>query len=199
MLYMRFVAITSRITEHRREIACDMIKEGRNFIFAFWHARQFFLIYIRRNDRIRVFISESKEGEYIARVTGYFGVDTIRGSTTRGGAKALVKAIKTLREGCLIGITPDGPKGPVLKVQRGLLMLAQKTGCPIIPLSCGARRKKIFNSWDRYQVPYPFNKIAVTYGEPIYVKEGDDLDRMEKLIEKRMNENTRLSDELAND
>ncbi|MFH1282080.1 MAG: lysophospholipid acyltransferase family protein [bacterium] len=197
MLYIRFVSLTSRIVEDKRNIADELIKERRNVIFAFWHCRQFFLGYIRRNDKIKVLISESKDGEYIARVINYFKMDTVRGSTSRGAVKALVQSLQALKLGYCIGITPDGPKGPVCKVQKGLLMLAQKSGAPIIPLSFGAKRKKIIKSWDQYYIPYPFNKIAATYGDPIYIKSDDNLEEIAPFVEEKLNENTKRSDELA--
>jgi len=197
MLYIRLVALTSRVVEHHREIADNLIRGNGNFIFAFWHSRQFFLGYARRNDHIKVLVSESADGEYIARVIRFFGMDTVRGSTSRGGARALVRLKGALRQGWLVGITPDGPRGPAGVAQQGVIALAQKSGLPIIPLSFGAARAKVFNSWDRYVVPYPFNRIAVTYGDPIHIMPGDNPREAALLVARRMRENTVLSDTLA--
>ena len=153
--------------------------------------------YIRRNDRIKVLVSESRDGECIARIIAYFGIETVRGSTSRGAVRAMRDLLRFMEKGYLVGITPDGPRGPSQKVQKGLLMLASRSGSPIIPLSYGAKRKKILRSWDKYIIPYPFNRIVATYGEPIYIGEDDDLEQRALFIEERLNANSKLSDKLA--
>lgn len=195
--YIRFVAATSRIIEHGKEIPTSFLKQGKVFIFSFWHGRQFFLGYVRRKDSIDVLISQSKDGEYIARTIGFFGMGSVRGSTTKGGSRALVKLKNSLEQGKLIAITPDGPRGPARKVQNGVIYIAQKTKVPIIPLAYAAKRCKIFYGWDEYHIPYPFNRIAVTYGKPYYVPSDISIESACGELERRLNENTELADRLA--
>lgn len=195
--YLRFVAATSRIMENGKDIPADFLKQGKVFIFAFWHGRQFFLIYVRRHDPIDVLISQSKDGDYIARALGLFGVSSVRGSTSRGGSRALVQLKRSLQKGKIIAVTPDGPKGPARKVQHGVIFIAQKMHVPIIPLAYAAKRCKIFYGWDEYHVPYPFNRIVVTYGKPYYVKSNVSIDSAALELEQLLNENTALADKLA--
>lgn len=194
---IRFIAGTSRIVYSGEEIPARLKKDGKTFIFAFWHGRQFFLAYVQRMDAIDVLISQSKDGEYIARIIGLFGAGSIRGSSSRGGSRALIRLKHTLEKGRLVGFTPDGPRGPVRKVQRGVVFLAQKTGVPIVPLAYSAKRCKIFYGWDEYYIPYPFNYISVTYGEPLYIAKDDSIESASIELEKRLNANTEHADRLA--
>jgi len=195
--YIRFVAATSRIIEHGKEIPDTLLQQGKVFIFSFWHGRQFFLVYVRRHDSIDVLISQSKDGEYIARIIGMFGPGSVRGSSSRGGSRALVKLKRSLAKGRIIAVTPDGPRGPARKVQQGVVYIARKMNVPIIPLAYAAKRCKIFHSWDEYHIPYPFNRIAVTYGEPYYIDAHASIDSAAQELEKRLNENTLLADTLS--
>ncbi len=146
-----------------------------------------FLTYLHKGDRIRPLISQSKDGELIARVCRSFGLETIRGSSSRGGVEAVFKLQEEIQSGARIGITPDGPRGPLREVQPGALYLAQLTGRPIVPVAYGARRKWVFKGWDEFIVPKPFNRIAMMYGEPIFVKPEEDLNRKAEELQKALN------------
>jgi lysophospholipid acyltransferase (LPLAT)-like uncharacterized protein len=176
-LFLRAVGATSRIIWVNRSVRDDLESEGKGFIYAFWHGRQAFLAYLHRGDAIRPLISQSADGEIIAQVCHRLGLKAIRGSSSRGASEAIMRLQVEIQSGARVGITPDGPRGPLHSVQRGALYLAQLTGAPIVPVAYGAKRKWTVKSWDEFIVPKPFNKIAMIYGEPIYVREGDDLDR----------------------
>jgi hypothetical protein len=121
-------------------------------------------------------ISRSRDGEIIARVCRSFRLGAVRGSSSRGGREAFLEMKDLLEIGNRVAFTPDGPKGPLREVQQGVLVLAQMTGRPIVPVAYGAKRRWVFKgSWDEYLVPKPFNRIAMVYGEPIRVSPGDDL------------------------
>jgi lysophospholipid acyltransferase (LPLAT)-like uncharacterized protein len=122
-------------------------------------------------------VSQSEDGEIIARILEKQGQEPIRGSTTRGGIRALAKQIRRLEESVRPGaVIPDGPQGPRFKAQPGVIVLAKKTGYPIVPVSYSAKKIKIFNSWDRFILPYPFTRCLAVYGEPIYVPKDVDSD-----------------------
>lgn len=138
-------------------------------IYAFWHDRIFLGTYFWRNRGIVVMTSQSKDGEYIARFIQRFGCGAIRGSSTRGGSKALVGMIRSMRSGIPVAFTADGPKGPRYKVKLGALLLSKKTGNPIMPFVIEPRHYWTVGSWDRLQIPRPFTQTRVFIGEPIYV------------------------------
>ena len=144
--------------------------ESRRFIFAFWHSRILMVSYLYKGWGVAALVSSSKDGEIMAQILKRQGQETIRGSTSRHGVQALARLIKVLKEEIRPGaVVPDGPRGPRFKVQPGVITLAQKTGYPIVPLSYSAERIKIFASWDRFMLPYPFTKGSVIYGTPISV------------------------------
>jgi lysophospholipid acyltransferase (LPLAT)-like uncharacterized protein len=181
--YLRWVGASSRIVWVNRSVRDEMEASGKGYIYAFWHGRQVFLTYLHRGDGTHILISKSRDGEIIAQVCRAFGLRTIRGSSSRGASESVLKMKNALESGEKVGITPDGPRGPLREVQPGALYLAQATGCPIVPVVYGARKKWVFKSWDEFIVPKPFNRIAAMYGEPMYVKPEDSLDR--KAVELR--------------
>ena len=120
----------------------------------------------------------------------------MRGSTSRAGAEALVGMIRKGREGFSLAFTPDGPRGPLKEVQPGVILAAQKTGLPIITLASSAKRKYVIRHWDEFHIPYPFNKISVCHGKPIYIGENDSIEEKSLELKKAIDETTALADSL---
>lgn len=147
--------------------------QAKRFLLVFWHSRLLLPSYIHKHIGAVVMVSQSKDGEIISRILHRQGQKTIRGSTTRGGLRALAGMIKMIKEtGVPGGVTPDGPQGPRFKVKPGVVTLAKKTGYPIIPVSYSASRIKIFSSWDRFVLPLPFSSCRLIYGRPIFVSKN---------------------------
>lgn len=146
-------------------------------IYALWHEQQAMMTYINRGRGICTMVSRSRDGEYMARILRHFGYNCARGSSTRGGATALRSLIEAAGQGYSLVLTPDGPRGPARRVQRGVLYLAQKTGLPIVPCACFVSPKIVLSSWDKYQFPFPFATVNAVYGTPLRVTAGDDLER----------------------
>jgi lysophospholipid acyltransferase (LPLAT)-like uncharacterized protein len=143
---------------------------SRKIIAAFWHSRILLISYLYKGWSAAILVSRSQDGEFIARVLERQGHEPVRGSTTRGGLRAVARLIKSLNENIRPAvIIPDGPQGPRFKVQPGVIMLAKKTGYPIVPITYSAKKAKIFSSWDRFVLPYPFTRCQVVYGRPVYV------------------------------
>lgn len=134
------------------------------FIVAFWHGellmQPFLYKKFRGRHKISVMISEHFDGEIIARIISFFGFSTVRGSSSKGGARVLIEAIKTLKEGEDIAITPDGPRGPRHSVADGIVALAQKTNSKIVVFNYQATNFWQLKSWDKFVVPKPFSKIT---------------------------------------
>lgn len=174
-LYISLVGLTTRLKIRGQEHRAALRSHGQRFIYAFWHQRQVFFTYSHRHEAVSVLVSRSRDGEMIARTMKLSGIDSSRGSSTRGGMAAARELVDAVAAGLDIGITPDGPKGPARQVKPGVLFLAQKLGIPILPLTNALSHRLQFNSWDRFQVPLPFGRAALVYGEPIWIKAGDDL------------------------
>ena len=142
---------------------------GKHPIYCLWHDRIFAGTYFLRDRGIVVLTSQSKDGEYIARFLRRFGFGAIRGSSSRGGVKALVEMIRSMRRGLPMAFTIDGPRGPRYEAKAGPVLLAQKTGNPMLPFSVECKSFRTVKSWDRLQIPIPFTQALFTYSAPIYV------------------------------
>ncbi len=145
-------------------------------IYTFWHDRIFQGTYFWRDRGIVIITSKSFDGEYIARFIRRFGYGSIRGSSSRGGSRALVEMIRKMRNGLPMGFSIDGPRGPRYKVKPGPLLLAKKTGNPIMPFILEPKRCWTIKSWDKMQIPLPFTRVRVIIGKPIYVREDSNLE-----------------------
>jgi lysophospholipid acyltransferase (LPLAT)-like uncharacterized protein len=147
---------------------------GRQPIMAFWHGRILpATVYFRRRG-IVVITSENFDGEWIAGIIERFGYGTARGSTSRGGRKALRQLTRDMAAGRPAAFTIDGPRGPARVAQAGAVWLAKTTGNPVIPFHIETDRHWTLNSWDRTQIPKPFALSAIAIGEPLYVDHGTD-------------------------
>jgi lysophospholipid acyltransferase (LPLAT)-like uncharacterized protein len=143
-------------------------------IYVFWHDRIFLTTYWWRKRRIVVMTSRSFDGEYIARFIQRFGYGAVRGSSTRGGVGAIIEMARLMRAGCTTAFTIDGPKGPPYVAKMGAVLLAKKSGHPIMPVTMALARYWKAPSWDRFQIPRPFTKARVYVAPPIYVAADAD-------------------------
>jgi lysophospholipid acyltransferase (LPLAT)-like uncharacterized protein len=147
---------------------------GKAPIHAFWHGRVLSATLFFRDRGIIVITSENFDGEWIARIIGRFGYGTARGSSSRGGARALVQLRRELAAGRPVAFTLDGPRGPARVAQPGALWLAGATGHPVLPFHIEADRAWTTRSWDRHQVPKPGATLSVAIGEPLFVPNTDE-------------------------
>ena len=168
--------------------------EGQIPIYTFWHNRVFLATYFWRQRRIVVMTSQSFDGEYIARFIQRFGYGAARGSSTRGGVGAIVEMVRLMRAGSPTAFTIDGPKGPRYEAKMGAVLLAKKTGHPILPFTITAKRFwTISKSWDHSQIPKPFTRARVDIAPPIHVPHDAD----DSLLEAKRDELQRALDEIS--
>ncbi|MBL7196089.1 MAG: lysophospholipid acyltransferase family protein [Desulfobacterales bacterium] len=173
-----------------------IISSGK-VIFAVWHSRMLLVSYLCKGLNGTAMVSRSKDGEIAARIIQSQGHEAVRGSTMKGGLQALSRLIKKVKEKnkpCLI--VPDGPQGPRCKVQPGIIILAKKTGYPIVPISYSAGKIKVFASWDRFILPFPFTKCRVIYGDPVYVPQNADENEGKKCLMLLENELNRITSDV---
>jgi len=169
---IKYVCGSNRVSVTGSDLIDRYVSQGRNII-AFWHSRQLYLLYhygrYVRTPTISILISLSRDGDYAAAVANRFRQDAVRGSSSRGGSRAIRVLADKLAEGHNVALTPDGPRGPAFQVQKGVIRLAQITGTRIIPVSYDASRKWTLHSWDRFILPKPFGRIHMAVGEPLCV------------------------------
>lgn len=147
----------------------ERLTRGARYIFAFWHARMLPLTFTHQGRGAAVLVSRSRDGELIARTIERLGFVTARGSSTRGGGEAALEMLEWARDRRLLGITPDGPRGPAERVKPGLVWLASRTGRPVIPVATAGDRAWVLPSWDGFRIPRPFSRVHIGYGEPLNV------------------------------
>jgi len=146
-----------------------------------WHGRSAMFANYYRNRGFWVIISQSRDGEMQANIFRRLGFQIIRGSTGRGGVRAAVEAIKALKAGGTMAMTPDGPRGPSRVVQGGVMLMAQKSGGALIPVGVAVKPCLRARSWDRYIVPLPFCRVVIMGGDPIYVPADATEDEVEAI------------------
>ena len=166
-----------------------IVASGRQPIMAFWHGRILPATYYFRRRGIVVITSENFDGEWIAGIIERFGYGTARGSTSRGGKKALLQLTREMALGRPAGFTVDGPRGPARVAQPGAVWLAQATGNPVVPFHLEADRYWSTRSWDRTQIPKPFATVALAVGEPFNVPAdagSEGIEQARRLLEDRL-------------
>ena len=196
--YIRFVYLTSRWSVEGGDWTRTLTREGRSFIVAFWHGRLLMMPLAWHGlAPFHMLISAHRDGRIIAGAMTYFGIETIAGSTSRGGSSALREILKRLKEGGCIGITPDGPRGPAMTVSIGIVNIARLAGVPIVPATYATSRRRELASWDRFHLALPFGRGVFLFGEPIEIDARLDeagLEDVRCLIEARMVEMVREAD-----
>ena len=166
---VRLWGATLRIEWLGRENIDAVAAAGGRVIWAFWHRHLLTLTYTHRGGRNVVLVSRHKDGEIISQILCRLGYGVIRGSTTRGGLRGLLEMARAGREGHPLAVTPDGPRGPRFVLQSGILHIAQRSGLHIAPLACEGMRVSELDSWDQFQIPHPFSRVAVSIGPLIRV------------------------------
>jgi lysophospholipid acyltransferase (LPLAT)-like uncharacterized protein len=165
---------TWRFTSEGAETYDRLVAAGQHPILTFWHGRILPATLFWRDRQIVVMTSENFDGEWISRIIERFGFSVVRGSSSRGGVKALVQMKRLVQQGRSVAFTIDGPRGPAERAQPGAVWLAKATGQPILPFHVEAAPAWHARSWDRAQIPKPFSRIAVAVGEPMRVDPDAD-------------------------
>jgi hypothetical protein len=168
-LVLRLWGGTFRLEWDVPESVQTIKQSGQPVVYAFWHCHMLSIAWAYRGCGAVVLASQHGDGEAISQVIHRLGYGTVRGSTTRGGARAALAMARLGRAGHPLAVTPDGPRGPRHKLQPGIVFLAQHSGLPIVPLAAGMRWGRRLDSWDRYELPAPFSRVVVVAGEPVAV------------------------------
>lgn len=172
--FIRALRATLRLHHYGDAWIRQRERAGERFILAFWHRHLLLMPFSYRGEKISVLVSQSRDGELIARTVAHFGIDASRGSSSRGGAAGLRSLLRKGAAGYDLAFTPDGPRGPVHEVQPGVILAAAATGFPIQPVALAATREKLLSSWDRFVVPLPFSSVHFVYGQPVEVGRRED-------------------------
>jgi lysophospholipid acyltransferase (LPLAT)-like uncharacterized protein len=145
----------------------------RPHVFLLWHEALLPLLWQHRNQGVAIVVSEARDGQYLSDLAATLGYRAVRGSSTRGGTRALLGAVRELQAGRSVAFTPDGPRGPRRELKPGVVAAAQRGSGVIVPIHAEADRAWRLDSWDRFMIPKPLARVRITYGRPFEVAEGE--------------------------
>jgi lysophospholipid acyltransferase (LPLAT)-like uncharacterized protein len=190
----------ARITVVNGAFEAELALSGRGCVYVTWHQRLLNLFFLKYRRPVTIMISRSKDGDLVAAVAEKLGFGTVRGSSSRGGATAMYQLIDKIREipATSAGMLGDGPRGPARKLKLGTLKIAQETGVPIIPFAYSAKHHKLFASWDRFMMPFPFSPLVVCFGDPIKIPaavKNDELENLRLKVESSLDDLTSCCDD----
>jgi lysophospholipid acyltransferase (LPLAT)-like uncharacterized protein len=203
-LAVRALGLTLRLTVVGLDALRPAWRERRPLIYALWHGRLLMAPWLSlrlggaRGDRgIRVLASRSRDGELMTRFVRRFGLEAVRGSSSRGGAAAVRALAAALRAGDDVVLAPDGPRGPRQRVQPGLPALAALTGAPVVPLAFAARPARALGTWDAMLIPAPFARCAVVFGDVVCVRRDEDRAAAAARLERALDSATAAADRMV--
>lgn len=173
---LRVLGATWRVRVIGREAALARRAEVGSFVFLLWHGQMLPTAWVHRIPT-KVIVSEHRDGEIIAQVIRVVGLDTVRGSSSRGGARALLECVRLLKRGTDIAITPDGPRGPRHSFAPGALAIAYRSGAPLVGIVAHVSRQWTLRTWDSFVIPKPFARITVLYTDLRFVQ-GETLEQV---------------------
>ena len=194
---LRLLSKTVRVRFANAEELFARWDRGEQVIVAFWHDRVVMMPIAYRGRKLCIMNSQHRDGEIATRALARWGIYSVRGSATRGGAVGFMQLVNAFRDGYDLAVVPDGPRGPRHVAKPGVIHLARATGAPVFPVSYAATRKRQLRSWDRLMVPLPFSGILFVAGEPLAVPRhtpDDQIDAKRQLLETRLNEITRTAE-----
>lgn len=170
----------------------------RPAIVAFWHNRLAMMPYCWPSPLpFHMLISSHPDGRLISGTVRHFGIETVAGSSTRGGGEALRTLVRLIRNGVSVGITPDGPRGPRMRASDGVIALARLTGAPILPAAVSVSRRIVMNTWDKLIVALPFSHGAMVWGAPIETQSDENTEDLRQRLENELNRVSAVADERA--
>ncbi len=191
---------TVEITIVNDAVIDKLRKEHGGFICVFWHNRMIPLIWAKRNQGIAAMVSPSRDGRLVASILKKFGYHPVEGSSNKKPVAGARSALRLLKEGRIVAIIPDGPRGPIYSVSPGAIILSQLSQKPILPATCLFSNWWELNSWDRLMIPKPFSKVVIGFGDPIIIPknarvEEEQLNLKKALfaLERRLQEGLKLN------
>lgn len=164
-----------------------LLSSGQNIVFAFWHGTMLIPWYLQRNKNFSALVSQSKDGDLLANILTKWNYDIARGSSHKGGKKALEILLNKIRENHSVSITPDGPTGPPRIMKAGAVIIAQRSSIPLVLCGIGYDKKYVFNSWDKSEIPKLFSRVNVIYSDPIFIDKYLEREEVSKIIDECSN------------
>ncbi len=191
---------TWRVEVHGEQYREEACRYAPFHVYAFWHGRMLPLSYSFREQSFQLLASEHRDGELMGQIVRRLGYGHVRGSSTRGGARAIRELVTRLLAGYHLGLTVDGPVGPRYIFKPGPIEIAKLSGAPVVPVTAATRNPWVLSSWDAFQIPKPFARVSVRFGSPIVVPPdaGEEmLEQKRREAERELVDLTRMNDEFV--
>jgi len=180
---INFLCKTLKIEYVNKKVIDNLEKQNINYIIAFWHGTMLLPWYLNKDKKFVALTSKSKDGDLLAKILKDWKYTVVRGSSSMGGEVALGIMIDYAKNKRSIAITPDGPRGPIYKLKAGAVITAKKSSLPLVLVGIGYKKKKILNSWDKFEVPKFFTKAKAVFSEPYYIDKNLSFNETSKVIE----------------
>ena len=201
---VRLLGATLRLRAEGVDALVPSWMAARPLIYCVWHGRILMVPWLNARLRdshgartVSVLASRSRDGGLLGAYVRRFGLDVVRGSSSRGGTGALRALVTALQTGRDVAVAPDGPRGPRGRLGPGVVALAAITGAPVVPLGFAARPAWRLATWDEFQIPWPFARAALVFGAMTSIPRDADRERARKEIERGLDEATAAADRLA--
>lgn len=197
-IYIKVCYHSSVWMTKNENIPKNLIKKKKSIVVCFWHNRLLMASFCWNfNQKFKMLISAHSDGKIISNAVSHLGIETIIGSSRKQNISSLKEIINLIKKNCVIGITPDGPRGPKGEIKDGLISLFIKTGVTVLPLSYSARHKIILNTWDKFILVTPFNKFVAVWGNPLKFDSKKTRKENKKIFDEEIKRVTKLSDNLS--
>lgn len=171
-----------KIVEQNNSPMQSLMKNGENFVFAFWHGTMLVPWYMLRNHGLHTIVSQSKDGDILVKLLKKWKYVAKRGSSSKDGKETLNELVTDAKNNCSIAITPDGPRGPEKVMKAGAVIIAKKAQIPLVLIGVNYEKKIKLNSWDNFEIPHLFSRVKINYSEPIKVDGNLSYDETDKYI-----------------
>ena len=198
--FVNVLCKTLKITEHNKPGPIKGSVNVDNYIFAFWHGTMLVPWYVLRSYSPTAIISQSKDGELLAKLLKRWDYELKRGSSSRDGKAVLEELVESAVNKKSIAITPDGPRGPREEMKAGAIVVSKKSQVPVILIGVCYNKKIRLNSWDKFEIPYLFTRVKLIYSDPIFVEKElsyNETDKIIKNLEIELNKLQKESEKLC--
>lgn len=197
-LYLKICFHSSIWHTKNSEVVDKFVSQEKSFIICFWHSRVLMAAFCWNwKKNFNMLISGHSDGKIFSNAVSHLGIETITGSSRKQNISSLKEIISLIKKNSILGITPDGPKGPNEEIKDGLISLLKKSGVTVLPLSYSAKYKIRLKTWDRFIFVTPFNKFVAVWGNPIKFNQKKTASENKTILQKEINRVTRLSDNLS--
>ena len=196
--YLKICFQTSAWNIKNEIVINNLLNKKKKVIVCFWHSKLLMMVFCwNYSNKFKMLISGHRDGKIISNAVSHFGIETISGSSRKNMISSLKQIISQLNQNNVVGITPDGPKGPKEKIKDGLVSLIKKTDAIIVPLTYSARFKITLNTWDNFLMVFPFNKFVAVWGDPINYDSNNTFEENKKKLQEEFERLEKLSKNLS--